>query len=224
MKNIPAILFFDVNETLLDLEPVKQSVAQALGNRPKLVPLWFTSLLQYSLVATVSDQFRDFGSLGVATLRMLAESQGIMLSQAQARDALKPMLSLSPYPEVIESLEQLRSAGFRLVALTNSSQQAVEEQLHHADLSPIFDCMLSVEQLGLYKPHQHVYRWAAYRMQADISKCMMVAAHAWDIAGAQWAGMQTTFVKRAGKTTFPLAPEPDYQVNNFQELSRMLTE
>lgn len=224
MKNLPAILFFDVNETLLDLEPVKQSVAQALGNRSELVPLWFTSLLQYSLVVTVSDQFRDFGSLGVATLRMLAESRGIMLSQAQARDALKPMLSLPPYPEVKESLEKLRSAGFRLVALTNSSQQAMEEQLHHAGLSPIFDYMLSVEQLGLYKPHQHVYRWAAYRMQADISKCMMVAAHAWDITGAQWAGMQTTFIKRAGKVTFPLAPKPDLQVNNLQELSRMLKE
>jgi 2-haloacid dehalogenase len=224
MKNLPAILFFDVNETLLDLEPVKRSVSQTLGNRPELVPLWFTNLLQYSLVVTVSDQFRDFGSLGVATLRMLAESRDITLSQAQAKDALKPMLSLAPYPEVKESLEKLRCAGFRLVALTNSSQQAMEEQLRYAGLSPAFECMLSVEQLGFYKPHQHVYRWAAYRMRVAISECMMVAAHAWDVTGAQWAGMQTTFVKRTGKATFPLAPEPDLQVNDLREFARMLTE
>jgi len=53
---------------------------------------------------------------------------------------------------------------------------------------------------------------------------MMVAAHAWDVTGAQWAGMQTTFVKRTGKATFPLAPEPDLQVNDLREFARMLTE
>lgn len=61
-------------------------------------------------------------------------------------------------------------------------------------------------------------------MRVAISECMMVAAHAWDVTGAQWAGMQTTFVKRTGKATFPLAPEPDLQVNDLREFARMLTE
>lgn len=222
MKNSPAVLFFDVNETLLDLGPVRQSVARALGNRPDLVPLWFTSLLQYSLVVTVSEQFRDFGSLAAATLQMLAEAQGISLTEPEAREALKPMLTLPPHQDVKEALEALQHTGFRLVALTNSSQRAMEEQLRHAGLNHLFEAMLSVEQIGIYKPHQHVYRWAAYRIQVPTAECMMVAAHAWDIAGAQWAGMQTTFVKRAGKAAFPLAPDAKHLVSDLKELKNIL--
>ena len=49
----PKVLFFDVNETLLDLTVMKQSVGDALGGRSELLPLWFTTMLQYSLVSTV---------------------------------------------------------------------------------------------------------------------------------------------------------------------------
>ena len=62
----PKVIFFDVNETLLDLTPVKKSVGEALGGRPELAPLWFTTLLQYSLVATVADRYLDFGEVGAA--------------------------------------------------------------------------------------------------------------------------------------------------------------
>jgi 2-haloacid dehalogenase len=222
MNKSPAVLFFDVNETLLDLEPVRQSVAQALGGRHELVPLWFTSLLQYALVVTVSDQFKDFGSLGIATLQMLAEAHNLPLDEAGALRALQPMLTLPPHPDVRQTLEELQQSGFRLVALTNSSQRSMEEQLRHAGLDKLFVDMLSVEQIGMYKPHQHVYRWAAYRMQVPPGACMMIAAHAWDVAGAQWAGMQTTFVRRPGKATFPLATKPDHQVIDLRELNNIL--
>ena len=52
----PKVILFDVNETLLDLTPVKESVGKALDGRPELAPLWFTTLLQYSLVATVAGR------------------------------------------------------------------------------------------------------------------------------------------------------------------------
>ena len=43
----PKVILFDVNETLLDLKPVKASVGTALGGRPELAPLWFTTLSIY---------------------------------------------------------------------------------------------------------------------------------------------------------------------------------
>jgi 2-haloacid dehalogenase len=60
----PKLLFFDVNETLLDLRAMKTSVAHALDGRTDLLPLWFTTMQQYSLVATVGDNDNDFGRLG----------------------------------------------------------------------------------------------------------------------------------------------------------------
>jgi 2-haloacid dehalogenase len=44
------MIFFDVNETLLDLTPLKASVGETLGGRPELATVWFTTLLQYSLL------------------------------------------------------------------------------------------------------------------------------------------------------------------------------
>src|SRR5262249_38266497 len=64
----PKILFFDVNETLLDLGGMKTSVAKALNGRADLLPLWFTTMLQYSLVDTVGDNYDDFGEIGAATM------------------------------------------------------------------------------------------------------------------------------------------------------------
>ena len=75
----PQALFFDVNETLLDLGDLKQSIGMTLGGREDLVPLWFRMMLHYSLVHTVADQYRHFGEIGVATLQMLARNQGLDL-------------------------------------------------------------------------------------------------------------------------------------------------
>ena len=103
----PKVILFDVNETLLDLTPVKASVGTALGGRPELAPLWFTTLLQYSLVATVADQYLDFGEIGAACLRMVAKNHGIDLSEDAARSAVAPMRSLPPHADVIPALKDL---------------------------------------------------------------------------------------------------------------------
>lgn len=218
MTTRPKVIFFDVNETLLDLKPLKESVEKALGGRPELVPLWFTTLLQYSLVTTVADRYRDFGDIGVACLRMVAKSYGVELGEDAAKKAVAPMRSLPPHPDVVPALERLRDAKYRLVALTNGSDAAVADQVKHAGLGKLFEAALSVEGVGMYKPHAHVYRWAARRVGADVSECLLVAAHGWDVAGAAWAGMRAAFVARPGQQPFPLGPTPDLTVPTLKEL------
>jgi 2-haloacid dehalogenase len=50
----------------------------------------------------------------------------------------------------------------------------------------------------------------------------MVAAHGWDIAGAEKAGLQTAFIRRQGKVLFPLAEKPDYNVLDVNDLAKSL--
>ena len=149
----PKVIFFDVNETLLDLTPLRASVGEALGGRPELAPLWFTTLLQYSLVTTVADRYRNFDEIGAACLRMVAEAHGVELSPEAAERHLAPMRSLPPHPDVVPALERLRDDGFRLATLTNSSKAAVADQMKNAGLAGFFESSLSVEEVGLYKPH-----------------------------------------------------------------------
>lgn len=218
----PRVIFFDVNETLLDLTPVRESVAKALGGRLELVPLWFTTMLHYSLVTTVADHYSDFGEIAVACLRMVARNQGIDLDEMAAKNAVAPIRAMPPHPDVVPALDRLRDAEYRLLTLTNSSGAAVAEQLKYARLNNLFEAALSVEGVGLYKPHAHVYRWAARRAGVDVSECLLVAAHGWDVAGAAWAGMRTAFVGRPGQQQFPLGPTPEWEVATFEELADKL--
>ncbi len=210
MKNKrPKLLVFDVNETLLDLTGMKKSVAAALNGRDDLLPLWFTTMLQYSLVATVGGHYEDFGAIGAAAMMMVARNHGIDLSQTAAREALAPMRSLPPHPEVAAALGQLKQAGFRMVTLTNSSHAAVDAQMKNAGLMDMFEERLSIEDLQMFKPHTHSYNWAARKMGVRPDECLLVAAHGWDVAGALWAGWRAAFLSRPGAQLYPLAPGPE---------------
>ncbi|WP_299461646.1 haloacid dehalogenase type II [uncultured Gimesia sp.] len=222
MNSRPKCLFFDVNETLLDLDAMKVSVAEALGGRADLLPLWFTTMLQHSLVATVGDHYDDFGVIGAATLQMVARNQGIELSDEAAKQALAPIRSLPPHPDVKPALEQLKQAGYRMVTLTNSSQAGVDEQMKNAGLTDLFEVRLSVEELQMFKPHSHVYKWAARKMNVPPEDCMLIAAHGWDIAGALWAGWRGAFVARPGAQLYPLAKQPEINEPDMQRVAAQL--
>lgn len=217
-KNIaqaPEVLFFDVNETLLDLTTMKTSVASALGGREDLLTIWFSQLLHYSLVATVCDQYEDFTSIGMASLKMVAAANGLKLSEVQAREAVLPMLSLPAQKDVPDALERLKKAGFRLITLTNSSAKGVYQQMKHAQLLGLFEYCYSIDEIGMYKPHPHTYKWAARKSGTEINNCMLISAHGWDTAGALWAGMRSVFLSRPGQVQYPLGPIPEKSCPNL---------
>lgn len=214
----PKVIFFDVNETLLDLEPLKKSIIKILNNKQELGTLWFTTMLQYSLVATASKKYFDFGLIGAATLRMVAKNNGIEVNEEQAMLAVKPILSLKSHAEVRESLELLKKNNFKLVSFTNSSNFAVDRQLIFAKIDTYFDEKISVEDYGKFKPDTEVYHWAARKLNVSNDECLLVAAHGWDIAGAAWAGWKTAFIARPGQQLFPLAPTPEFSKTNLLEI------
>lgn len=223
-KPQPKVIFLDVNETLLDLDPLKTSVTETLGEEG-LVSLWFSMMLHYSLVDTLTEKYHHFSEIGVATLQMLAESKGIELSKKDAEEAIVPVLrSLPPHPDVVEGLTLLKEQGFRLVSLTNSSNEGIEEQFRNAGLIEIVDQRLTVEGVHKFKPHPDVYHWALKEVDVEASEAMMVAAHGWDIAGAGAAGLQTVFVARPGKVIYPLTEKPDHIVKDIKELADLLSE
>lgn len=205
----PVILFFDLNETLLDLTSLRKAVENAFEGRTDLVPLWFMSTLHYSLVATVAGSFKPFSEIGMAAMMMVARSNNLDLDEDQAKEAMQPILTAPPHPDVVPALNRLKKEGFRMGVLTNSFNEAMQTQLENSGLSDFFQIALSVEQAGIYKPHRDIYRWAASRVGKWTTDCMMIATHGWDVAGALWSGMRAAFVARPGQELYPLAPIPD---------------
>ena len=217
----PRVVLFDVNETLLDAGPLKQKIGDLLQD-PSAGKLWFTTMLHYSLVMTVSGQYAALPEIGTATLQMLARNSDITLDTEEAKQIVSGMRTLAPHREVAGALERLKKSGVRLATLTNSSQHGVKAQLQHAGLDGFFERQLSVEALSRFKPHSAVYEWACQQMGVAPAECMLVAAHGWDVAGAKWAGLRTAFIAREEQQKFPLAPAPDVDVPDLEAFANRI--
>lgn len=221
MNNKIETLIFDVNETLLDLEPLKVSINNALGSE-QAASIWFAELLQYSLVESITGTYHDFSELAAAVLKMNAQKHQKDFSEEKIKDILKPITKLQAYPEVAEGLEKLKKAGFKLVAFSNGTPAVLNEQLEFAGLSKYFEKILSVDTLKKYKPHPETYHFVLKETSTKPQNAMMVAAHGWDITGAMRAGLKTAFIQRPGKFIFPLSQKPAVEASNIKSLAEKL--
>lgn len=220
----PKVLFFDVNETMLDMNAVKQAIADVLDGDESLVPVWFAHLLHHSLVDSATNQYHDFADIGAAALVMVAHSHQKTLSLEEAKAAITtPMTQLPAHDDVEAGLSTLKAAGFTLVAFSNSAEAGLNKQLLNAGIRQCFDAVLSVSSVKRFKPHAEAYQWAVHTMGVDTHEAMMVAAHGWDVSGAKAAGMQTAFIERPGKMMYPLGLAPDYSLADFHALANTLT-
>lgn len=216
----PKFIFFDVNETLLDLSKLNQKISEYLKN-PILAELWFSKMLHYSLVLNETQQFQTFDKIGLAVLEMICHSHKISFSEIEAKNVLSTIKELPKHKDVNPGLLKLKKNGYSLKAISNGSQEVLEQQLDFAEITNYFEEIISIEKFQVYKPSSHIYEQIQPR-NVQPEECLLVAAHAWDIMGAQACGWQTAFIKREGKTLFPLAAKPTFEVNNIEELSDLL--
>ncbi|MCG9970555.1 haloacid dehalogenase type II [Christiangramia crocea] len=219
----PEVIIFDVNETLLDLEPLKNSVNSALKN-DQASDTWFAQLLHYSLVETVKGTYNDFSEIAAAVFKMNAEKHDLSFTESEIKEILNPVSELKPYDDVIPALKRLRSAGMKLVAFSNGKPGVLKDQLEFAEIDHFFSRILSVEACKKYKPHPEAYKYALKEINCSASDAMMVAAHGWDIAGAREVGMSTAFVERPGKSLYPLASAPHLKLKKLTGLAEVFNE
>jgi 2-haloacid dehalogenase len=212
------VCVFDVNETLLDLGALDPHFKRAFGDAG-VRRIWFMQLLQSALVATVTDTYSDFGTIGGAALEMVAERQGLDLSDEDKQKILGGMRELPPHPEVAESLDRLRDAGLRLATLTNSTQQVADAQMNNSGLRDYFEQILSADAVERLKPAPEPYRMAAQSLGVEVEGVRLVAAHAWDVAGALRAGCAAAFVARPGMVLDPLVERPDVVGADLREVA-----
>jgi 2-haloacid dehalogenase len=201
------VLVFDVIETLLDLAPLREPFARALGE-PAPLEEWFARILHGSLVATVTDTYEDFAAIGGRALDTVAFIRDRELSDHDREAILGSLGRLPPHPEVLGALSRMRSVGFPLATLTNSSAKTAGAQLENAGLAGLFDHVLSVEEVRRYKPAPEPYLMAAEQLGVKPPEMRMVAAHDWDVRGAMQAGCAAAFVGRGG-ARFALGRPPD---------------
>ena len=217
------ICVFDVNETLLDLGALDPRFERVFGDAA-VRREWFQQLLQSALVAMVTGSYSDFGTIGAAALQMTAARRGVVLSEEDQQHVLTGMRELPAHPEAPEALDRLRDAGIRLAALTNSTEEVANIQLSNAGLADRFEQILSADTVERLKPAPEPYRAAAESLGVGVEDIRLVAAHAWDVAGAMRAGCAAAFVARPGMVLDPLAPVPDVVGSDLNEVASLIIE
>lgn len=215
------MISFDVNETLLSLDPIRVNLEGIFGSDPPIGE-WFARLLHGSLIANTFGEHRPFGEIAAEALINLAARRGLLLRAEDAIEALAPMSRLPPHPDVVEGVSRLSDAGFRMVALTNGSNDVANSQIDNAGLGAALERVISVDEAGKFKPDPAPYRHAAEVMGVDIGEMVMVAAHDWDCAGAINAGAQAVFIRRPGAIWGLPTPPPDKQVPDIVKLAEAL--
>ena len=203
----PGALVFDVNETLLDLGALDSFFAERFGDR-RLRRVWFSQLLQSSLVSTVTGRYRDFGTIGHAALELVAARAGVVITEQDHADLVMRMAALPAHAEVAEALRRLDEAGFELAVLGNSTARVLEAQLATSGLAPLVQEVISADEVKRLKPAPEPYVHATARLQRAPSSLMLVSAHDWDVAGALRVGCRAAFVDRSGSGLDPLVEEP----------------
>ena len=170
---------------------------------------WFNQMIQSALVATVTGAYSQFGALGMAALEMTAEQAGVELADDDREAVAAQMRRLPAHPEVAGALQRLRDAGLRLASLTNSTEEVARAQLEHAGLIDAFELVLSADTVGGSSRRPSPTGWRPSGSGWPSGEVRLVAAHAWDVAGAARAGCATAFVARPGKVLDPLVERPE---------------
>ena len=217
------VCVFDVNETLLDLGALDPHFERVFGEASAR-QAWFGQFLALWLTEMLTGEYTNFGTIGGGALEMVAERQGVDLSDEDKQRILGDMQELPPHPEVEDALGRLRDAGIRLAALTNSTQHVADAQIDNSGLRDYFEQVLSADTVQRLKPAPEPYRMAAESLGVEIGQVRLVAAHAWDVVGAMRAGCAAAFVARPGMVLNPLAARPDVVGADLREVAAQILE
>lgn len=220
----PALLVFDVNETLSDMAPLAQRF-EDVGAPGTLAQVWFAELLRDGFALTVHGVGEPFARLGAEMLRIHLAGLDLERDVEEAVEhVMAGFAELGVHPDVPEGLQVLADQGIRLTTLSNGSAEVAEKLLEGAGVRHLLERLLSVEDAGTWKPSARSYEHALTVCGVDAGDAMLVAVHPWDIDGAARAGLRTAWVDRSGGRYPSYFTPPELTVTSLVELSALFGE
>lgn len=219
----PAVLLFDVNETLSDMSPMSQRF-EDVGAPGHLAKTWFAGLLRDGFALTAVEASAPFAGIAAGALRV--SLHGLPLNRG-TEDAVQHIMDgfsgLGVHPDVPDGVRALAGSGIRLVTLSNGSASVAETLFDRAGIRGHFETLLSVEDAGAWKPATSAYAYALEKCGVDPMEAMLVAVHPWDIDGAARAGLATAWINRVDVPYPDYFNAPDLRAQSLTELADQLS-
>jgi 2-haloacid dehalogenase len=214
---------FDAYGTLFDVHaPVKRLAAEIGPKADNLTRLWRQKQLEYTWLRSLMGVHADFWKVTSEALAYALAFEGI--DDPGLKDELMVLyLKLDAYPDVPEALKALKSRGMRLAILSNGSPSMLDSAVRHAGLDRQFEHVLSVEDVGIYKPSRRVYRLAMQKFALhDAPSLCFVSANTWDAQAAAQFGFQVVRIDRFGLPDDRIPGKPLAMLKSLSELPELL--
>lgn len=217
MQHIRACVF-DAYGTLFDYASAAARCRDALGD--KLQPLnavWRDKQLQYTWLRALQGRHENFWQVTGDALDFAMETLG--MTDAALREKLMNLyLSLDSFPEVRDVLRRLKAKGIKTAILSNGTPEMLRASVEHSKIGDFLDAVLSVEDVGVYKPHPKVYQLAVDRLGIEPKAISFQSSNAWDAYAASAFGMRVVWCNRYGQARERLPGKPDREIKSLAEL------
>ena len=214
---------FDAYGTLFDVHAPMRKLAPEIGEKAEEISrLWRQKQLEYTWLRSLMGVHADFWHVTGEALDYALEQHGV--SEPGLRDEILALyLKLEAYPEVVEALEAVKARSKLTAILSNGSPAMLEAAVRHAGLEKHFNMVLSVEDVGIYKPSRRVYRHAMQKLQLhEASAVCFVSANTWDAQGAAQFGFQSVRVDRFGLKDDRIPGKPAAYIKDLSALAGMI--
>lgn len=211
---------FDVNAAAAQAakEPAHTALAKVW---PALARDWRRKQLEYSWLRAVAGRHCDFWQVTQDGLDWAMEAHGLDDAATRAR-LLALYRQLAAYSEAKDVLITLRGRGAKTAVLSNGSPKMLLEAATSAGLNMHLDALLSVEDVGVFKPHSKVYDLVCAHFGGTPNDVLFVSSNGWDAAGAAGYGFQTAWVNRAGEPVDRLYAKPHHILSDLTTIPEFI--
>ena len=211
-------IVFDAYGTLFNINSLDHVLNQYFGDRAsELSSLWRKKQLEYTWLRTLMERYKRFSEVTMDALVHSCNSLGLTVTDEIRNHLHKQYLELEAYPEVPLVLKSL-SEKVALGVLSNANQTMLQGAINRNNLGTFLTQVLSVEEISLFKPRKEVYQLACNGFQVLPKEILFVSANTWDVVGAKSFGLRVAWLNRFQTVKEELGLEPDYILNEMQEL------
>jgi 2-haloacid dehalogenase len=222
LRGIKACVF-DAYGTLFDVSSVARGAHDTLGDTwEALSDLWRMKQLQYTWLRGLAGNHADFWQVTRDALDFSMSTLGITDNDLRDR-LMNQYLSISAYPEVADTLRRLKTSGVKLAILSNGTPKMLASAVENSRLGGLFDAVLSVEEVGVFKPHPSVYQLASDRMGVAPEHICFISSNGWDAYSAKALGFHVLWCNRFAQAPERIPETPDGEIHNLSKLPDWLT-
>jgi 2-haloacid dehalogenase len=213
---------FDAYGTLFDFHSAVARGGAALGGKAQAVSqLWREKQIEYTWLRNLMGAYVDFWQVTGDGLDYALAAHGV--DDRVLRDELMELyLNLDSYPEVAETLARLRAGGQTTALLSNGAPNMLLAATTSAGINGLLDTVLSVDEIGIYKPDPRIYQLAVNRLGVPAEQICYLSANAWDARGAAHFGFKVAWINRYGQVPERQAGKPAAMIETLADVPALL--